>query len=66
MNNLAQLKTKPSLIKALKSSTAKDLTSKEIKEQRVSYIVGMKGSESITRSQVQRVLAHQEGRSGHK
>ncbi len=66
MNNLEHLKTNPSLIKALKSSASKSLTSKEIKEQRVSYIVGMKGSNSITRSQVQQVLAHQEGRSGHK
>ena len=66
MNNLAHLKTQPSLIKALKSSASKSLTSKEINEQRVSYIVGMKGSESITRDQVQKVLAYQEGRSSNK
>ena len=61
LNNLVELKTSDNLLKALEVASSKILTAKEINEQRVSFIVGMKGSSSITKSRIQEMLAYQDG-----
>jgi molecular chaperone DnaK (HSP70) len=56
------LKTKKSLLKALKQAAEAKLTSEEIRKQRVSFIMGSLDDEStITRQQVERILAEREG-----
>lgn len=59
----AQLKTNPSLLKAIKQAATRTPTENELRAQRVSFIYGsLSTTSSITRAQVQVVLDKQEGR----
>lgn len=53
----------PKLIQALEEAAKRGLTPEELRRQRVSYVLSSLPKESaITREQVERVLARQEGR----
>jgi|HubBroStandDraft_1064217.scaffolds.fasta_scaffold215381_1 hypothetical protein len=57
---MTELKTPPAFLKALRKSATRELTPKELHNQRVSFIMGsVKESSGITRAQVERVLAPQ-------
>ena len=59
---MTQLKTKPSLIDALKSAAQKPISADEMQQQRVSFIMGtLKDSSTVTREQVRKVLSQQDG-----
>jgi hypothetical protein len=59
---MTELKTKPSLLEALHKASRRDLTADEIRQQRVSFIMGSVKSDEITRAKIQNVLDKQEGR----
>jgi hypothetical protein len=60
---MAELKTDPALLIALKHALALPQTPEEIEQQRLSFIMGsLKSTNEITRAQVQEILAQQEGR----
>lgn len=60
---MTQLKTKPSLLEALEKASTRDLTSEEIRQQSVSFIMGtLKDSSDITRAKIEAALDKQEGR----
>ena len=57
-------RTDPTLLRALEKAAKQRLTPEELRSQRVSYILSSLARESlITREQVERVLANQEGRT---
>lgn len=59
---MADLKTKPDLLEALHRAATKSLTPKDVHDQRVSFIMGsLKETSSVTRAQVERVLANRDG-----
>jgi hypothetical protein len=58
-----ELKTKESLLSALRAATTRALTAEELAKQRVSFIIGtLKEGSGVTRSKVQEVLENQEGK----
>jgi hypothetical protein len=60
---MTDLKTNESLLEALKRSTTRVPTAEELEKQRVSFVMGSLGRKSTaTRSQVQDMLAKQEGK----
>lgn len=60
---VTEVKTKPSLLQALREAAMMPQTAEEIEKQRVSFIMGMlKDDSTVTRAQVRQVLAAQEGR----
>lgn len=59
---MTDLKTKESTLRALERATRMPLTSAEIREQRLSFIMGSLDTDSpMTKAQVQNILAKQEG-----
>lgn len=57
------LKTKESLIKALRQSAANQISADELRKQRVSFVIGSLPVESnVTRAQVNEVVENFEGR----
>jgi hypothetical protein len=62
MNNLVELKTKPTLLHALKNTSSRRLSADEVHQQRVSFIFGsIKRASGVTKSQIEEVLAGLEG-----
>lgn len=59
---MTELKSKPSLLEALQKASRRDLTADEVRQQRISFIMGSVRSDDITRAKVQDVLDKQEGR----
>ena len=60
---MSELKTDPKLLDALKRALALPQSPEEIEQQRLSFIMGsLKSTNEITRSEVQEILAQQEGR----
>jgi hypothetical protein len=60
---MADLKTNEGLLRALKEASSRKPTAEELHRQRVSFIMGIvKDTSGITRAQVERVLAEQEGK----
>lgn len=60
---MTELKTSKSLLEALRKSTTRVPTAEELEKQRVSFVMGSLGRKSTaTRSQVQEMLAKQEGK----
>jgi hypothetical protein len=59
--------TEPSLISALKKAASRKLSEEELREQRISFIIGsLDEKSSVTREQVSRVLAEQSGETCDK
>jgi hypothetical protein len=59
---MAELKTDEKLLKALHAAASRKVSPEEMREQRVSYIMGMfKPDSDITRERVLDVLAEQSG-----
>ena len=60
---MVELKTRESLLSALKWATAHPPTPEELGKQRESFIMGsLKESSGVTRSRIREVLARQEGK----
>jgi hypothetical protein len=60
---MTELKTKQELLDALRKSATRVPTAEELEKQRVSFVMGSLGRKSTaTRSQVQEMLAKQEGK----
>jgi len=54
---MTNLKTKPSLLAALKEAASHEPSAKELKEQRISFIMGtLKRDSAVTRAKVIEVL----------
>ena len=64
-DSLANLRTKQSLLNALKDASSHKLTHEEISEQRVSFIASVvaksEDSDACTRTKIREVLARQAG-----
>jgi hypothetical protein len=61
---MVELKTRESLLSALKRAATRPLTAEEVEKQRVSFIVGsLKESSGVTRARIREVLAQQEGKN---
>ncbi len=61
---MTEIKTDESLLKRLKAAAQRPMTEQQVKEQRVSFILGMVGeSSNVTREKVESVLARQEGKA---
>ena len=59
---MAGLHTKPELLEALQRAAAKPLTTKELRDQRVSFIMAfLKDDSGVTRAQVSRALESRDG-----
>lgn len=62
---MVDLKTPPALLEALRKAATRDLTASELHSQKVSFIMGMVNEKSgITRSQVEKELAHPGSQKG--
>lgn len=62
MNKLIELKTNASLLEAIANASSKKQTVAEIREQRVSFILGSMDEKSgVTRSRIKEVLEEQQG-----
>ncbi|MGC1687661.1 MAG: hypothetical protein WA734_18685 [Candidatus Acidiferrales bacterium] len=60
---MAELKTDPQLLAALKRALTLPQSPEDIEQQRLSFIMGsLKHTNEITRAEVQDILAQQEGR----
>ena len=60
---MTELKTKESLLSALRQASKHVPTPEELRRQRVSFIMGsLKESSGVTRAKIQEVLEEQEGR----
>ncbi len=60
---MTNLKTDKSLLRTLKQASKHPLSPKEVREQRVSFIMGaVKADSGVTRARIKEVLAAQEGR----
>lgn len=60
---MMDLRTKDSLLKALRLASSRMPTPDELHKQRVSFIVGtLKENSGVTRERVEQVLAEHEGR----
>jgi hypothetical protein len=61
---MVELKTPPEVLEALHRSATTYLSSRELHDQRVSFIMGMlKESSNITRARVEEVIADRDGQS---
>lgn len=62
---MTDLQTKSALLEALSAAAKKPISAEELREQRVSFIIGSLGDDSsVTRARVTEILAAQEvGRS---
>ena len=59
---ISNLKTSSELLRKIKEAANKPMTSAEIKEQRVSFIVGsIDPDNGVSRERVKEILAEQEG-----
>lgn len=59
---MTELKTKESTLRALEKAARRPLTSGEIEQQRVSFVIGsLDADSSITREKVEKILAEQRG-----
>ncbi len=59
----ADLKTKPSLLEALRKASTQNLSAEEIRQQSISFIMGtVKDTSTITHARIRNVLEKQEGR----
>ena len=57
-----ELKTRASLLAALHEASSQPMTADEVKQQRVSFVMGMlKEDSNVTRARVEEILAQQEG-----
>ena len=62
IDNVLSLKTDAELLKAIERAASKKLSSREIHEQRVSYVYGSMGNNnSATREHVRQVVLAHEG-----
>ena len=62
-NSVTKLHTDVALLRALEAASQQKPTEDELRQQRVSFIMGtLKEASGVTRSMVQNVLAEQEGR----
>lgn len=60
---MTELKTRDDLLSALRQASTRELSARELHNQRVSFILGsLKEESGITRSRVEEVLAKQDGR----
>lgn len=60
---VTNLKTDPSLLRALEESARQKPTAHELQHQRISFIMGaMKDNSSVTREQIRKILAEHEGK----
>lgn len=60
---MMELKTKETLLSALRQASMRTPTAEELRKQRVSFIMGsLKESSGVTRARVEEVLAEHEGR----
>lgn len=60
---MRELKTRTALLAALQRASTRELSERELHNQRVSFIMGsIKEKSGITRSRVEEVLAKQDGR----
>jgi len=59
---MTDLKTDPALIRRLEEAATATVTAEQLREQRISFIIGnLREDSPITREKVKRVLAEQEG-----
>ncbi|MGA2493734.1 MAG: hypothetical protein ABSF67_12375 [Roseiarcus sp.] len=59
---MTKLKTDPGLLQKLMAAASHDLTTEQLRKQRVSFIMGsLKRESPITRDKIQKVLAAHEG-----
>lgn len=59
---MPELQTSPTLLKALREAAKRHPSAAEIRNQRISFILGSLGDKStVTRERVTEVLAEQEG-----
>jgi len=64
---LNNLKTNESLLRALDQAASRKPTEEEIREQRISFVMGsLKGSNTATRAEVQEILAQHDGKRSVK
>jgi hypothetical protein len=64
---MTELKTKDSLLRALKRASTRAPSAEEMEKQRVSFILGSIGVNSgVTRDQVWEILRKQEGKKAAK
>lgn len=64
---MAELQTRPDLIRALELAATRPQTAEEIFKQRVSFIMGMlKDNSTVSRARVTEVLAEQQGKPPSK
>jgi len=62
---MTELKTRESLLSALRVASERIPTADELRKQRVSFIIGsLKDGSPVTRARIEEVLAAQEGRKG--
>lgn len=60
---MLELKTRDSLLQALRQAAQHPLTADEVRQQRVSFIMStLKEGSSVTRARVEQILDAQEGR----
>ena len=60
---LNNLKTKPSLLDALRAAAQEKIPADELRKQRVSFIMGsLNDASMVTRAKITEVLAKQEGK----
>lgn len=60
---MSNLQTRPDLLKALKDAAAKPASAAELREQRISFIMGSLDRKSgVTRDRVIKVLDDQQGK----
>ena len=59
---MTELKTDANLLRALQRASTRKPTAEELRQQRVSFIMGLlKENSGVTRSRIQEVLAKQDG-----
>lgn len=59
---MSDVKTRASLLEALRQAAERPMTADEIARQRVSFVMGALGDKSnLTRARVQEILAQQDG-----
>ncbi len=64
---MTELHTNQALLRALRASSAREMTADQLRKQRVSFIMGSVDDKSgITHAQVEKVLAAQEGRTSER
>ncbi|MHB1118261.1 MAG: hypothetical protein ACYCZ7_01910 [Minisyncoccota bacterium] len=61
MFRVQEIKTDPDLLKKLAEAASQPMSRDEINAQKVSFIFSMVGHRGVSRSQIQEVLAKQQG-----